>query len=205
MNIPFYTYSGKCINLAAIKEDDICIEDIAHHLSQTCRYNGGTKRFYSVAEHTIYLVRQAIKDGVPTDIQKQVLLHDAAEAYIGDLVYHLKAQFPLFRDMDTLITSTIMKKFGVISTDFTYCKEIDRRICIDEMYQLMQKIDPELFTGEGLRQLGISCVCFDPIDAEQKFLSMAAVLGLYNDKTKQEAVTPTNWKGKNTNGLHDFI
>ena len=105
MNIPFYTYSGKCLNLAEIKTDDITIEDIAHHLSQSCRYNGGTKEFYSVAEHTVHLVQYARAQGKNVDVQKQILLHDAAEAYIGDMVYHLKAQFPVFKDMDTLLTS----------------------------------------------------------------------------------------------------
>ena len=59
--------------------------DIAHSLSMQCRFNGHTSSFYSVAQHC-YLVA----DLVPAEHQLAALLHDATEAYVGDLVRPLK-------------------------------------------------------------------------------------------------------------------
>jgi hypothetical protein len=65
----------------------ICIEDIAHSLALTNRYNGMTRYPYSVAEHC---VRMALCDDLPGHPLAK-LLHDAAEAYIGDIVKPFKA------------------------------------------------------------------------------------------------------------------
>lgn len=54
---------------------------IAHALANTCRFNGHTKRFYSVAEHSLRVCNL-----VPDRYKLQALLHNAAEAYVGDVV-----------------------------------------------------------------------------------------------------------------------
>jgi len=53
------TYTGKPFWILEPHADDIDIVDIAHALSMLCRYNGHTKRFYSVAEHC-YLLSFAV-------------------------------------------------------------------------------------------------------------------------------------------------
>jgi 5'-deoxynucleotidase YfbR-like HD superfamily hydrolase len=63
----------------------INITDIAHALSHSCRYNGHTSEFYSIAQHSC-LIADLAED---RDAQ-WALLHDAAEAYMGDLVSPLK-------------------------------------------------------------------------------------------------------------------
>lgn len=67
------------------RPEEVDIVDIAHHLSQLCRYTGATPRFYSVAEHS-YLMSFA----VPREHQLCALLHDATEAYLGDIGRPLK-------------------------------------------------------------------------------------------------------------------
>lgn len=79
------TRSGRKFDLAAPTADMVDPADIAHSLSMQCRFNGHTNRFYSVAQHC-YLVA----DLVPAEHQLAALLHDAAEAYVGDLVRPLK-------------------------------------------------------------------------------------------------------------------
>lgn len=46
------TFTGKKIFPLNPRTEDICIADIAHSLSMQCRYNGHTKLFYSVAQHS---------------------------------------------------------------------------------------------------------------------------------------------------------
>lgn len=69
--------------------------DIAHSLAMQCRYNGHTKIFYSVAEHSVL-----VSHAVPEEDALWGLLHDAPEAYIGDMIRPLKKLVPAFREMD---------------------------------------------------------------------------------------------------------
>lgn len=79
------THSGKLFDIFNPRPEDICIEDIAHALSMQCRFNGHTKQFYSVAEHSLNCARiAATLDNDPEAIWL-ALMHDAHEAYIGDL------------------------------------------------------------------------------------------------------------------------
>ena len=73
------TFTGKKFDIFNPDPAAICIEDIAHHLSQINRFNGGTPFPYSVAQHSIMVSRLC-----PAGHELAGLLHDAAEAYIGD-------------------------------------------------------------------------------------------------------------------------
>ena len=99
----FTTASGRRIDLTAPTPDDICVDDICHHLAGINRYGGalvgrfGEPIHYSVAEHTCYVVAAAL-EGLPRDAPDQLirevalaaLLHDAPEAYVGDMIAPLK-------------------------------------------------------------------------------------------------------------------
>ncbi len=83
------TYTGKSIDLAKPHPSSICIEDIAWHLSRLPRFGGATRSttVYTVAQHSILVlnrVRQIDPDALVTT-QIHALLHDAHEAYIGDV------------------------------------------------------------------------------------------------------------------------
>ena len=64
----------------------ISISAIAHRLSNICRFGGETKRFYSVAEHSVFVLAQVSDTTDREDLLRIALMHDAAEAYTGDLV-----------------------------------------------------------------------------------------------------------------------
>lgn len=81
------TYTGKKFTYDMVYPCDICIEDIAHALSQLCRYTGHTNTFYSVAQHCL-LIADKIPGG--PEVKLAALLHDAAEAYVNDLASPLK-------------------------------------------------------------------------------------------------------------------
>jgi hypothetical protein len=78
-----FLYSGKCFDYR--NPSALCIEDIAHALSNICRFGGQYPVFYSVAEHSLRLV-----DMVKEELKLFALLHDCAEAVIGDIPRPMK-------------------------------------------------------------------------------------------------------------------
>jgi len=80
------THTGRYVSIAGPHPDDIDIEDIAHALANICRFSGHTKQFYSVAEHSVLVALMA-----PREHGLAALMHDASEAYIGDVVQPLKS------------------------------------------------------------------------------------------------------------------
>ena len=82
--------------------DKVAIEDIAHGLAFQCRFNGQTCDFYSVAQHSLI-----VADLVPESHRLAALLHDAAEAYLGDMVKPLKVLMPEFSGIEDKVTALI--------------------------------------------------------------------------------------------------
>lgn len=79
------TVNGTPFELMRPRANDVEFTEIAHALSQICRFAGHTKRFYSVAEHCC-----RVADILPRPIRIHGLLHDAHEAYIGDVTTPVK-------------------------------------------------------------------------------------------------------------------
>jgi 5'-deoxynucleotidase YfbR-like HD superfamily hydrolase len=112
------TYTGRVFWPLDPDPSEICIEDIAHSLSLQCRFLGHCKTFYSVLEHSCHVAHL-----VPAAYTVHGLLHDAAEAYVGDMPRPLKSQpdFATFRQIERRIQERIAKAFGIVWTDETLC------------------------------------------------------------------------------------
>ena len=191
--INMLTVTGKYINLNKMKVDDVDIKDIAHSLANLCRYNGHTKKFYSVAEHSVRLCRYAAQN-LPTEndfnmkVAKLLFLHDATEAYVGDVIYPLKKALPQFAEFEDKIALVINKKFDIELTPEieAEAKSLDRRICFDEMYLLFGIIDECLYK-ERITPLGLDKITMNQTDhfgwppevAVHRFLATAAYFGYY--------------------------
>ena len=102
------TYLGNRFYLSLPHIDDVAIEDIAHGLAYQCRFNGQTREFYSVAQHSVMVMSL-----VPEEHRLAALLHDAAEAYLGDMVKPLKNLFPAFSEIEAQVMAIIGQRFGV--------------------------------------------------------------------------------------------
>lgn len=104
------TFSGYYVNLADPDPATINITDIAHALSQINRFGGHTRRFYSVAQHCVLASQVA-----PLKYRLQTLLHDAAEAYLGDMVQPLKSMAGQgsYRDIVDVMQARIFHRFGL--------------------------------------------------------------------------------------------
>lgn len=85
------TRFGNEIDLLNPKPEAIDIRDIAHSLGMQCRYNGHTSQFYSVAEHSLIVMELVASAGGGKHDQLCALMHDAHEAYLGDMIQPLKS------------------------------------------------------------------------------------------------------------------
>lgn len=109
------TYSGKILDLNRIEPRDVSIDDIAHSLAYQCRFNGHTRSFYSVAEHSILLADLVQVDSGVQNLTRRMaaFLHDSAETYIGDITKPVR-YMSFFRDEDEApIRKTIFKAFSL--------------------------------------------------------------------------------------------
>ncbi len=167
------TYTGKLIDLENVKAEDICIRDIAHALSLLCRYNGHTKHFYSVAEHCVLLSKAEGMPGTPL----ARLLHDAAEAYLGDVSSPLKPFLHYYQYLEDRIQKVIAEKYRI---DFGPVKPGDTVMLILEAQVLMS---PMFFDGSSIMNLppvpdDIHFMGWCPRVAEQEFINRAVSLGV---------------------------
>ena len=86
MSLPFIrTTSGTDVPLAAVQPAHISIRDIAHHLALINRFNGATPLPYSVAQHSVLVADLLLEARQPVHVVLAGLLHDAHEAYLGDI------------------------------------------------------------------------------------------------------------------------
>lgn len=99
-------HSGGKFRLDIPASRDVRIDDIAHALAHLCRYTGHTKSFYSVAQHSVI-----VSHLVPPELALCGLLHDATEAYIGDLSRPLKALCPNYRGIEAMVWLAIAERF----------------------------------------------------------------------------------------------
>ena len=129
------TYSGKKFDVLNPRSADVDFRDIAHALSMQARFNGHTSRFYSVAQHCVIMSL-----AVHPKAALYALLHDAAEAYIGDMPAPVKDQFPEFSIMENVILSVVYMAAGIPFPDTAAMQEVkdyDLRMLITERNQLM--------------------------------------------------------------------
>lgn len=104
--------SGATIDLANIRPSDICAFEIAHALSHICRFTGHTDQFYSVAQHSVLVSKL-----VPKQFALHALLHDAAEAYLGDVSAPLKALLPQYKVLEAQVWESVVAHFGLKITE----------------------------------------------------------------------------------------
>jgi hypothetical protein len=147
------TYTGKKLQFQTPQLDQIELLDIAHSLSLICRFSGQIKTFYSVAQHCVLGAAKAEKEYKDKELAKWFLLHDAAEAYMGDMSApvkrllriedeNTKEKFSLFDAYEERVASVIYRRFGLDLAEFPKYQErvneIDLRMLYTERNQLMK-------------------------------------------------------------------
>ncbi len=181
----FAMASGRLIDIGNFTANDVDLVDIAHHLSKIQRFNGAMPLdiTYSVAEHCINLVQYAQrKGGIGTLGLKLLLMHDASEAYLSDVVSPVKKHLPDYRGLEDRVQKTINKtllNIDVFMDASPILKEMDRRIVIDEVEHIKPTL-VDLFRREsGLEALKCH-IHFNnnPATVKMCFLNLAKQLGI---------------------------
>jgi len=169
------TYTGGQFWPLDPRPEDILVVDIAQALSMTCRYNGHVTAFYSVAEHSVIL-----SNFVSPENALAALLHDAAEAYVGDMVRPLKQDMPQFKEAEDKILGMIFAKYG-LDTERVDDKivpfipdevhDADNRILLDEKNQLLARGSYQWHQElNGTKRLGVDVHCWSPRVAKEEFM-----------------------------------
>lgn len=152
------TVTGKYLDVFDPKPEMICIDDIAKGLSHTCRFAGQLKQFYSVAQHSWYCYQLA--EG--TKQRKAALLHDASEAYLGDLPRPIKHDITLseYRKIEDRLMEVIAGVFHFQYPIEQPVKDIDKKMLVTE-HRILRL---------GERDVIPEVIPYEPKKAEQLFL-----------------------------------
>lgn len=109
------TRSGRRVRPLHPEASVICIDDIAHHLSNQCRFSGATVEHYSVAEHCFRVSHLLETWGCSRLVQLEGLLHDASETWLQDVPSPVKhaPEFAFYRDAERRWEYAVAEVFGL--------------------------------------------------------------------------------------------
>lgn len=162
------TFSGRQFFPLEPRVEDVCIEDIAHALSNLCRYAGHVECFYSVAQHSLLVSRV-----VPREHALRGLLHDAAEAYMVDMPRPIKHSVGMefYRAAESRLQSVIYAAFGLSPQEPPCIKLADNQLLRTEQRDLMK---PAPVAWQDTREGALQDFLIEPLlphAAERAFLS----------------------------------
>ena len=146
------TFMGKGVSPLDPKPDQIDIRDIAHALSNTCRFAGHTSSFYSVAQHSVILSAH-----LPEELSLCGLLHDSAEAYLTDIPRPYKHLIPGYKEIEQGLLDVIAVALN--------CPDLKN------LPPIIKELDAMMFGWEARDLMGIS----DMYTEEAKALIQSAI------------------------------
>lgn len=173
------TFSGAYFDLNDPQVSAIDLYSIAVPLSRICRFGGHSPLAYSVAEHSVLCVEVARSESASIELCQAVLLHDATEAFIGDVIKPLKMLLPDYDVIESRIENAIGLRFGI---DFERYRESAKRI--DRMMLKCEKMtfwpsDKNQWQGfADCVPAKVKPACVSAPLARERFVTVARALGL---------------------------
>jgi hypothetical protein len=128
------TVSGRWVNPFEPDPAQLDASDIARALANQCRFGGHSRVFYSVAQHSVIVSRVVEERGGDVEDVFAALMHDASEAYLGDMPHPIKHRSPLgaaFREAEAGLEATIRERFK-IKANVPEVKRVDRALLATE-------------------------------------------------------------------------
>lgn len=168
---------GRVFYLLDPTPEEVFIEDIAWSLGKLCRFNGHCTRPYSVAEHSVL-----VSEVVNHKLALWGLMHDAEEAYTGDLTRSMKTALEIiapgaFKKIAKPIQRVIMERFGLDWPEPTEVKEADGEMLTVEYQQNMPQ-GACMWYDLAKPPQGVKVRCLDHMSATTLFTARAKELGL---------------------------
>lgn len=157
--------SGTAFFLDNVDNNAYRISDIAHALSNQCRFSGHVSSFYSVAEHSVHCSYL-----VPPQYALTALLHDASEAYLGDVSKPLKAMLPEYCKIEDRVMRAIARTFAIEYPFPEVIKTVDVQVLFAERNRL---IGPPVYPWIGENDVipaSVDIQCWGPVEARNIFL-----------------------------------
>jgi uncharacterized protein len=153
--------------------EGITLNAIARGLANTCRFAGQCSRFYSVAEHSVWVSRI-----VPEEHALAGLFHDAAEAFICDMPKPLKEMLPDYKAVEARIEAVVFAALGLDAKLPSEVKHADRVMLATEQRQIMFNHDEWKWTADTPLQ-GVVIEGLLPQQAYEAFIVRAQELGMW--------------------------
>lgn len=165
----FSTRSGQLIDIMNPTADTIDLEDIASALSHVCRFGGQVNQFYSVAQHSVLVSYLC-----DPEYAMYGLLHDASEAYIGDVIKPLKNILgDVYEDIETKFTYAIFDKFNLDPKGIKNVEKADKEAL---------QIEHDYLRGIDTGSLDATLLSYGLISgAWSSFTSRSSFMGRYAD------------------------
>lgn len=174
MNPYIMTAPGRKFYLLDMSENVFDIEEIADALSKLCRFTGHTDRFYSVAEHSV-----RVAAFLPVEYQLEGLLHDAPEAYLGDVASPLRAVLPGYNAIYSRVETWMASCVEGLRADRRIAADFGRPIIKAADRALLEREAHGLFISRHWADIGVkppkhplpaSASCWTPTQARRRFL-----------------------------------
>lgn len=124
--------SGRRLDLLNPSPLDVEFEDIAHGLARVARWNGQTQGsdILSVAQHSLFVEAIAghLEPGMPAEWRVALLLHDAPEYVIGDMISPFKAVVgDAYKAVEARLLAAIHLRFGLPPVTGAACRRLIKR------------------------------------------------------------------------------
>ena len=134
-NIVMQLINGNLVNLSKLEEFEWGIVELVHAISNLARYNGHTRSFYSVAQHSVL-----VSYVVPPEKALAGLCHDLSEAIVGDIISPIKRHMGSFVELEAAVVRQICSRIGHFTPEDLIDPEVmfaDSCICLNEKRDLM--------------------------------------------------------------------
>ena len=171
------TVSGRWVNPFDPDPDQLDAGDIARALANQCRFGGHSRVFYSVAQHSVIVSELVEQRGGDADDVFAALMHDASEAYLGDMPHPIKHRSSLgaaFKAAEDHLERALRNRFR-IKADVPEIKRADRALLATERLAFSAEDWhwPEL---EGIEPLDLELTAWPPDEAAAMFAQRYAEL-----------------------------